>query len=175
MEMTPREIQAILDITPDTAENAALIGALQDLMGASRVIKFPFSFTAAFQVAGAANSIAAGAVAAPVNVQISADAPFLWVSSTYDANTANAARASGTFVVPNVRVLLTETGTSRQFMDVPISVPAIFGTGQFPYILPEPRLLQANSQIQVQATNNDAAAGYNLSLYFNGYKLYKQG
>lgn len=172
MQMTPRDFADLLAQTPDIPENAGLIAALQSLAGASKIIKYTFTYNAVFYTAGGANNLAAGATST-VNVNIDAGAPFLIVSQTYDANTANAARAAGTLVVPNIIALITDTGSNRALMDVATPVPAIFGTGQFPYILPEPKLMPANSQLQVQVTNIDAAAGYNLRLCFNGYKLYK--
>lgn len=175
MNMDPQEIQALLQATPDIPENAQLIAALADMLNASRIVKYPFTYNAVFAAAGAANSIAAAGGTGTANVNISADAPFMIVNQTYDANTLNAARTSGTYVVPNATVLLTDTGSSRTMMDVAVPVPSIFGNGQFPYILPVPKLMQANSQLQVLVTNNDAAAGINLRLSFNGYKLFKLG
>lgn len=172
MEMSPQDIGQLLQATPDTPDNQDVIAKLHDLLTAAQVVKFPFTFSAPFQAAAGANSLAAGAQGL-FNVQIDAAAPFMIVSQTYDANTANAARTMSSFVVPNIRVLLTDTGSNRQLMDVAVAVEAIFGTGQFPYVLPVPKLMMANSQLQVTATNHDAAAGYNLSLYFHGYKIYK--
>lgn len=174
MQLNPREIEAVLNVMADSPANAEAIAMLLQLRTAAEVVKFPFTYTAQFVAAAGANSLAAAAVGL-ANVQIDAGAPFLIVTQTYDANSANAARTMATAVVPNVTVLITDTGSNRQLMDVAVTVSAIFGTGQFPYVLPEPKLMQANSQLQVQATNYDAAAGYNLRLYFNGYKLFKLG
>lgn len=174
MQMDPNEIRALLGATPNIQENASIIAALTDLLEASQIIKQPFTYNAVFASAGAANALAAGATG-QTTVNISADAPFMIVNQTYDANNANGARTSGTYVVPNATVLLTDTGSSRQMMDVAVPVPSIFGNGQFPYILPVPKLMQANSQLQVVVTNNDAAQGMNLRLSFNGFKLYKVG
>jgi hypothetical protein len=174
MQISPKEIDALLAATPDTPDNASLVAALLDLRKQSAIVKYPFTYTAVFNTAGGANNIAAGA-AVTVNVQIDAGAPFLIVSQTYYANTANAAANRQTTVVPDCVVLLTDTGSNRQLMDVAAPIDAIFGNGQFPYILPEPKLMQANSQLACQITNRDAAAGFNIYLCFNGYKLYKVG
>lgn len=174
MDMSPQEIDALINATPDTPENAALVQALMNMRAAAQVVKYPFTYTAAFQSAGAANSLAAAATAT-VNIAIDASAPFLIVSQSYYANTNNAAANRQTTPVPDVVVLLTDTGTGRTLMDQAAPVDAIFGSGQFPYILPEPKLMQANSQLAVQATNRDAAAGFNLYFCFNGYKLFKYG
>lgn len=174
MNMEPQEIQALIAATPPIPENAGILMELQSLLAASRIVKFPFVYNAVFFTAAAANNIAAGANA-QVAVQIDAGAPFLIVSQCYDANTANAARTAGTYVYPNATVLLTDSGSNRQLMDVATPVTSIFGNGQFPFVLPEPKLMQANSQLIVQVFNNDAAAAINLRLSFIGYKLYKVG
>lgn len=172
MQMNPKEIEALLNATPDIPENADLIATLQDLLGAARVVKYPFTYNAQFFTAGAANNIAVGATV-NLNVQIDAGSPFLIISQSYYNNTLNAAETVSTLDIPNIVILLTDSGTNRQLMDVATPVNCIFGNGQFPYVLPEPKLMQANSILQVQATNRDAAVGYNLYLAFNGYKLYK--
>jgi hypothetical protein len=172
MDLSPKDIEALLAVTPDTQDNAALIQQLLSLRDASRVIRYPFTYNAVFWTTGAANNIAAAATAT-VNVQIDAGAPFLIMTQSYDANSLNAARATATQVVPNAIVLLTDTGSNRTLMDVATPITNIFGTGQFPYVLPEPKLMQANSQLQCQITNIDVAAGYNIRLSFNGYKLYR--
>jgi len=174
MEMSPKEIEALLAATPDIPENAGLVQTILALMAAARVVKFPFTYNAVFRAAAGGNSIAAAGVG-NANVQIDAGAPFMIVSQTYDANTANAARTAATQVIPNATVLLTDTGSNRTMMDVAVTISSIFGNGQFPFILPEPKLMQANSQLQVQVTNFDAAAGINIQLSFIGYKIYKLG
>jgi hypothetical protein len=174
MNMDPKEIQALLDATPDLPENAALISMLQSMLNDASIEKYAFTYNAVFWTTGAANNIAAGAQGT-TNVQIDAGAPFLIVSQSYDANSLNAARAQATQVIPNAIVLMTDTGSSRTLMDVATPIVNIFGTGQFPYILPVPKLMQANSQLQVQVTNIDVAAGYNIRLSFNGFKLYRSG
>ncbi|MCS6948000.1 MAG: hypothetical protein NZM12_10330 [Steroidobacteraceae bacterium] len=169
--MDPKEIEALLAATPALPENSGLLMTLQQLLASARVLKFPFTYNAVFTASGGSNAIAAGATA-QTNVQIDAGAPFLIVSQTYDANSANAARTASSIVIPNATVMITDTGSNRPFMDVATPVASIFGTGQFPFILPEPKLMQANSQLIVQVFNHDAAQGINLRLSFHGYKLY---
>lgn len=174
MNMDPREIEALIQATPDLPENQSLLNALMELRAAARIVKYPFTYNAVAWTTAGANNIAAGATVT-INVQIDAGAPFLIVNQSYDANTANAARTAANQVVPNAIVLITDTGSNRTLMDVATPIPAIFGSGQFPFILAEPKLMQANSQLQCAITNIDAAAGYNIRLCFNGYKLYKFG
>lgn len=173
MNMSPQEINALLEATPDLPENAQLLNALEGLARAAAVQKFPFTYSAVFFTAGANNNIAAGAVTPQTLVQVDATAPFLITSQSYDCNTANAARTVSAAVNPNAVVLISDSGSGRQWSDVAVRVQAWFGNGQFPFVLPEPKLLQALSAISVTVTNQDAAAGINLWLHFHGYKLFK--
>lgn len=171
--LSVKEIEAFLAATPDTGENAELIALLMTAREGASLVKYPFTYSAVFYTAGANNNLAAGATGT-ANINIDASSPFVIVSQTYYANTANAASTEATTPIPNIVVLLTDTGSSRTMSDVAVPVWSLFGNGRFPYVLPEPKLMAANSQLQIQATNRDAAAGYNLYLNFNGYKLYKE-
>lgn len=172
MNLDPREIEQILSVTPDSPENAELISLLTAKHAAAKIVKWPYSVNAQFFVAGANNGLA-NAATATVNVNIDASAPFIIVSQSFYANTANATLTVATQVIPNVIVLLTDTGSNRQLMDVAVPIWNIFGNGQFPFVLPEPKLMQANSQLQVTVTNREAAIAFNLYLTFSGYRLYK--
>lgn len=165
-------LRQILNQTPAISGNEAVRSRLIDLISAKTVQAVPYTYNAVYSVAGAANALAAGATNVPVNVNIQADADFLILSQTYDANTANAARTSTTFTVPNASVTLTDTGSGFQMMDQAVPIPSIFGNGQFPFVLPNPKLLTAKATLQVLVTNYDAVAGYNIRLSFNGVKLY---
>jgi hypothetical protein len=172
--MSSEELQALIASTPDIPENADLLNYLDGLARAAQVLKFPYTATAAFFTAGANNNIAAGASTPATPVSIDALAPMLITGQSYDANTANAARSDSSRVIPNAVVAIQDSG-GRQWSDVPVRVPAWFGTGEFPYVLPEPKWLQANSAISIVVTNQDAAAGINLWLHFHGYRLFKLG
>lgn len=145
---------------------AQLNDALQSLENEASIVRFPYTYNAVFAAIAPAGT-------ATVNIAIDAAAPFLIVNQTFEANvTAGAAQLSGTFCYPNISVTLTDTGSNRQMMDVATPVVSIFGNGQFPYILPEPKLMAANSVLQVTAVSFEAANSPVLRLSFNGYKLY---
>ena len=171
-QVTKDTLRQILDNLPNIPQNAAVQNRIISLISSKTVQAIPYTYSAIYAVAGAANALAAGAANVPVNVNIQADADFLILTQTYDANTANGARNAGNFVIPNVSVILTDTGSGYQLMDQAVAVPALFGNGQFPFVLPNPKLLPAKATLQILATNYDAAAGYNLRLSFNGVKLY---
>lgn len=167
-----QEIEQMLAMTPDIAENEQVIIQLQALAEELQVVRQPWTYNMTLTGVGAANGIAALTTSAPVTVNIDASAMFQISTQSYWANTANAAVTSGTYVVPNCSVLLVDTGSGMQFSDVAVPIPAFFGNGQFPFVYPEPKIMAANSVLQGTFTNFDAAAGYNIRLAFNGYKIY---
>lgn len=75
-------------------------------------------------------------------------------------------------LIPPVAVQITDTGSGRQLMNNPIPIPSFFGTGQLPFVLPNPRLFLRNTTIQVSYTSLDATNDWNIRLAFIGYKIY---
>lgn len=147
---------------------ASMEQALADLERQTRIVRFPYTYNAKV-------TAIATAATSTVNVQIDAAAPFLIVNQTFEADLAGVAQTSGALIFPNVTVLLTDTASNRQMMDVAVPITSIFGNGQFPYILPEPKLMPANSVLSVAFTSFEAAATPTIRLSFNGYKLYQLG
>jgi hypothetical protein len=105
-------------------------------------------------------------------VNIEADSDFLLQKFAYQADIAAAAYTDSTRPIPNITVQLIDSGSGRQLMQNPIPVSSFMGTGELPFILPNPRKFLRNSTIQVAFTNFDAAATYNIRLAFIGYKIY---
>lgn len=161
------EIDALIQQTPDIPQNQPLLNQLYDLANALKVVRKPWMYTADF-----AALAAAGAQPQNFSVQVDASAPFIILSQTYSADIARAAVTVSTKVSPLVTVLMVDTGTNEQLMDRAVMVPAIFGDGQFPYVLPEPKIMAANSTLQITANNLTVGTIYNLSLTFSGYRLY---
>ncbi len=170
-QITKDTLRQIYDSLAPSRENEATLAAIAAILAKKTITPVPYSYNAIFWVTGANNALAAGATAL-VTVGIQADADFLILNQTYNANTANAAVTESSFPYPNVTALLLDTGSGFQMMDQPTPITSIFGNGQFPYYLPQPKLMPAKSALQVTLTNYDAAAGYNIRLSFNGVKLY---
>lgn len=175
MNFGQRELEQLLQMLPNVQANDSAIMTLQDWIAQSKVERQLYSYNNNLVAAagGAANGLAAGAVSAAVLTNVDASAMFLWTSTSYQANTLNAAQTGATRVYPNASVMIVDQGSGRQMMDVSTPITSIAGDGQFPYILPEPRLIGANSTLSVVYTNYDAAAGYNLRLTFNGFKIFR--
>jgi hypothetical protein len=166
-EFKKSDLQAMLNNIPRIAENADLISAMTQLLNAKRIIKKPFTYATNFT-----NTQFTAGTTLTNNIAIQSDAPFLIQSQTYSADVAAAGQTQNSQTIPLVNCLLTDTGSGNQLMNQAVPVSQIFGNGQFPYILPEPYLLDARSNLSVQVTNRDAAQAYNLFLSFEGVKLY---
>ncbi len=105
-------------------------------------------------------------------ITIEADSNFVLQKFNYSADIAGAAFTDSTRPIPLVSIQLTDTGSGRNLMANPIPIPSIFGTGQLPFILPNPRVFMRNSTIQVAFVNFGAVVTYNIRLAFIGYKIY---
>jgi len=121
---------------------------------------------------GRLSALLAGAT---INTQIliQADSDFLVEKLTMTTDLAGAAYTVSTAPVPNATVLLTASGSGQQLMNTPVPLGSLFGSGQLPFILPYPRVLRANSQLQIQIVNFDAAViTAQITLNFHGRKIY---
>jgi hypothetical protein len=106
-------------------------------------------------------------IAATVNLQIQADAPFLANYMTVTVLQANVVVANfgGTLQV-------TDSAVGRTLFNDPIPVDAIRGNGGLPYPFNPPRLFSMNSTLVITATNSAAAAATLLYVSFHGNKIY---
>jgi hypothetical protein len=116
-------------------------------------------------------TLAAAAVSTTF-LNIQADADFIVEKLTFAADTAGAALTFNTYPAPNVLVLLTSTGSGQNLMSAPVPLASMFGNAFLPFILPMPRVLPANSQLQITLTSVEAAVSWFLTLNFIGRKLY---
>jgi len=107
-------------------------------------------------------------------INIEADSDFIMQKLAWQADIAGAAYTDSTRPWPNISVQLIDSGSGRQLMQNPIPVTSFMGTGELPFILPNPRLFLRNSTIQVAYTSFEAGGGvtYNIRLAFIGYKIY---
>lgn len=106
------------------------------------------------------------------NINILADSDFLVEKLTYNCDVAAAAQTDSTRIIPNVKVMLTNTSNGNNIMNVNADVSALFGTGQLPFILPVPYLLPATSTLQGVLSGFEAAAVDFVTLNFIGRKLF---
>jgi hypothetical protein len=111
---------------------------------------------------------------ATVNMQIQADSNFRWEKATFQCFSAAAITniTHATRISPAATILITDTGSGRQMMSGAVPIPNLFGTGEIPFILQQPKIFTARATIAVTVTNFDTALNYNLYLSFIGTKLF---
>lgn len=129
-----------------------------------RVEYFTYSTGRLAALAPAANS--------SPQIIIQADSDFVMEKLSYYADLAGVAQTSGTRIVPNVLVQLTVTGSGVNLISASVPIPSIFGTGDLPFILPYPRVLPANSVLQINLTSFEAAVSPFITLNFHGRKVF---
>jgi hypothetical protein len=101
------------------------------------------------------------------------DSDFMWMKGTFYADIGNATQSASSRVIPGVTVVIKDTTSGRDIMTTPVPIPAMFGTGELPFILPTPKLLPAVSTITVSFANITADGDYTyLGLFFHGQKLF---
>lgn len=121
-----------------------------------------FVYSAEFLPLGSLSTVA-------VNVPIQADSDFELTQLTGDVRV----NVTDEVVVadPNCLVTLIDQGSGRLLMDRGQIFPNLIGTAQRPSILPMPKLIRANSVIQVTLQNLVAAARQ-IRISFLGYKIF---
>lgn len=110
------------------------------------------------------------------NLVIDASADFEVLQLQQFTNIANAAFVMNTRPIPNAAIMLTDSGSGRNLMNTPTPLASIAGTGEFPYNLPQPRLLARSSTLICALTNFDAAvATYQIYISLVGRKIFTMG
>src|ERR1700757_2852631 len=103
---------------------------------------------------------------------VQTDANFLWQEANVMCDIGGAAFTNKTQPIPNVEILITDTGAGRQLMSGPVPVTNIFGLGRETKVLRNPRWFAKMASVQVQVNNIDAAVDYNMKLSFIGTKFF---
>lgn len=110
------------------------------------------------------------------SLQISADSDFEVLQMAYHMTVAQAAFTDSTRPVPNMSIMLLDTGSGRNLMNNPVPLASIAGTGVNPYFLPVTKTFARNAQIQATLTNFDAAvATAYVYITLVGRKIYQLG
>lgn len=106
-------------------------------------------------------------------MQIPADSDFYWQIGAMQYDLALAAFTISTAPMPNMSILITDSGSGRQLANASIPVTNLFGTLYRPMRLPFCKLFTANAVISATVTNFDAASATgNLRLSFIGQKIF---
>jgi len=104
---------------------------------------------------------------------IEADSDFRLEEISYFADVAQAIQTDASRVIPLINLLITDTGSGRQFMNADQPIFNIAGSGERPFILPEAKLFPKRSTVLVKATNFSAGTTYNTVISFIGTKIYQ--
>lgn len=170
------DFQALIDMLPDSPDAQGIAQILLQMRDENAIDRQPFTFEVDFS-SGA--GLLAGVFAAPApggNVNgsflVDASSPFMLVSQAFKADLAGVAQLSGTLVVPNWLVSITDQSGNRNWQNAGVPLSSVFGTGQLPYFLPQPRLIPANSNVSINVASFEAATTPNARLSFHGYRLY---
>lgn len=131
---------------------------LQNLFGVRDFFTYGLAFT----------SLANG-TSATGSFTIQTDSNFLWQAGAMQVDVTGTITAT-----PLITATITDASSGRQLMSTGIELPALFGTGQLPFLLPTPRFFRGGTQITVVLTNYDTAVDYtNVLLSFIGTKFFK--
>lgn len=108
-------------------------------------------------------------------IQIQADAAFVVLEQSYSFVDVTVPHVnSNVQLIPNIDVLITNTGSGRRLMNQAVKVTTVFGTGQLPFVLPSAQYFSPSSAMQVQISSpaNFGAGSHTLELVFVGEKRY---
>lgn len=105
---------------------------------------------------------------APGSFTVDAAFDFLWIKGTMIAFDDAGAPYDpmGFNGIPNLTIVITDTGSGRNMMNIPLPVAGLFGTGPLPFILPTSKLFKARATVSANVVNNDAAVTFS-SIYLN--------
>ena len=101
-------------------------------------------------------------------VSIAANADFVLLGLNHRANVAAAAQTVTSKTAPLCRVLVTDSGSNEQFTAQAVDLENYSTNDAKVNILPFPRVISGRSTLTVQLANYDAAATYNVDLFFEG-------
>lgn len=102
------------------------------------------------------------------NVVMQADSDFILQKLTYGSDIAGGALTDSTRIIPLCTIVIIDSGSGRQSMNAAADLTTLFGTGEIPFILPQPKVFLANSNVSVTLANISAATTYNIRLSFIG-------
>jgi len=114
----------------------------------------------------------AAAGAAQYTFNIAKDSDFFWTKFTAHAVVGGAATTVSAEQLPEVTILLTNSTNGRQYMNAPVPLASMSGSGRLPFILPIATLWEALTTIQVTLANLGNADYSQLYLSFQGIKAF---
>lgn len=74
---------------------------------------------------------------------------------------------------PFIAVLMQDGATQQQLVSAASPIASLFGTGQLPYVLPQPHMVSGGATFNVTATNNHASTAFTAVISFTGVHVAK--
>lgn len=110
-----------------------------------------------------------------LTLQIDAGSDFYLTALTYFAhvNGSTATPTAADYVIPEVSLQITDTGSNRQLFNEPVALNLIAGDGNHPHRLIHPRLFRRNSAIKTTLVNFGDTDTYDyIRVNLEGFKIY---
>lgn len=162
-----QEFQNVIGLLSNDPANSAAYAALMAMMAEQKVSREPYTFPVVF------SNLAAGATNIQGSFLVDASSPFMLVQQNYScAPYPVTVMTQATRIIPNVNVAIQEASSNRNWQSAAVPVASIFGTGENPWFLPQPRLIPANTTVNLLVTSIESAQVMNLYLSFIGFRLY---
>lgn len=124
----------------------------------------------AYELTCASLAAATGADSKSFNVNSAYD--FYWFKSAafvYDSNGLGVS----TLQWPMLEVQLQDGSTTEQMTNQAAAINSLFGTGEIPYILPQPHFIAAGATFTAKVNNKHASIVYSVRLQFQGVHVFK--
>jgi hypothetical protein len=162
-----QDYDSLLARLPNVQGNEYVAQQLLMMRNDARVERQPYNFVVSF------NALAAGVTAPVASFLVDTSAPFMLVSQQYVcAVDPFAAKNAGNYPVPNATVQIQDQSSNRNWQSAAVPIPTIFGTGERPYFLPQPRLIPANTTVLITVVSTENAQTNDISLVFSGWRYY---
>jgi len=114
-------------------------------------------------------------VETPVGLRIDNDADFIWERASYFAPDTLVAKTEDDEIVPLVTIRIIDPLSQRALMSSEVPLTSIFGMGEYPFYLPEPKRIPASATLQMFLTGFQAVGVGTypaLRLEFTGIKRF---
>lgn len=109
---------------------------------------------------------------ANLTFNIAKDSDFFWTKFGVLATVGGAGTTVDAEVLPYVNMTLINATNGRQYMNNPVPLPSVSGSGRLPFILPVATLWEALTTIQIVLQNVGNATYSNIQLSFIGIKAF---
>ena len=108
----------------------------------------------------------------PVSITFEAESDFEWILTTCSSLTTEGPAVDATNTPVSVNVI--DTGDARALFSRPTPVGMIAGSGQQPFVLPQPRIFVGKSVVEVPFTNTSGSEVDNIHFTMIGRKIFEQ-